>query len=213
MAVGFRLSILLLALAVSMDNFSTGFTYGLRKMKIPLKSLLIIAVCSGASLFLSVLFGKSLLHWIRPETANRIGGVILILIGGWVMIQFFRSNDEKEEEPGEKVVLNFEIRFLGVVIHILKKPMSADFDRSGAITGIEAVMLGIALSLDAFGAGIGAGIMGYSPFLLSFLVAGMSFLLVSSGIRLGMLFSRLQWIRKISFIPGVLLILIGICKF
>lgn len=213
MAVDFRLSILLLALAVSMDNFSTGFTYGLRKMKIPLKSLLIIAVCSGASLFLSVLFGKSLLHWIRPETANQIGGVILILIGGWVMIQFFRSNDEKEEEPGEKVVLNFEIRFLGVVIHILKKPMSADFDRSGAITGIEAVMLGIALSLDAFGAGIGAGIMGYSPFLLSFLVAGMSFLLVSSGIRLGMLFSRLQWIRKISFIPGVLLILIGICKF
>ncbi|NWN95800.1 MAG: manganese efflux pump, partial [Bacillus sp. (in: Bacteria)] len=129
MAVGFRLSILLLALAVSMDNFSTGFTYGLRKMKIPLKSLLIIAVCSGASLFLSVLFGKSLLHWIRPETANRIGGVILILIGAWVMVQFFRSNDEKEE-PGEKVVLNFEIRSLGVVIHILKKPTSADFDRS-----------------------------------------------------------------------------------
>ncbi|GER67021.1 putative membrane protein YtaF [Weizmannia acidilactici] len=210
--MGLQLSIWLLAFAVSLDNFSTGFTYGLRKMKIPLKSLIIIALCSGTSLFISMLFGKTLLHLMRPETANRLGGAILILIGLWVIIQFFLSNDEKED-PAEKVVLNLEIHSLGVVIHILKKPTSADFDRSGIITGIEAVMLGIALSLDAFGAGIGAAMMGYSPYLLSLLVAGMSFVLVSSGIRLGKLFSHLQWIQKVSFIPGILLIFIGICKF
>lgn len=31
-------SILLLAAAVSLDSFSVGFTYGLKEMKIPLKS-------------------------------------------------------------------------------------------------------------------------------------------------------------------------------
>ena len=41
--------------------------------------------------------------------------------------------------------------------------MSADIDKSGVINGIEAVLLGFALSIDAFGAGIGAAILGFSP--------------------------------------------------
>ena len=36
-------SFLLLAFAVSLDSFSVGFTYGLRKLKIPFKAILIIA--------------------------------------------------------------------------------------------------------------------------------------------------------------------------
>ncbi|KHD84401.1 sporulation membrane protein YtaF [Heyndrickxia ginsengihumi] len=212
----FKLSIFILAFAVSLDNFSTGFTYGLRKMRIPLKSVLIIAICSGVSLFISMLFGKSLLTFMQPEVANRIGGTILILIGAWVLFQFFRSRHEQEDDEAvleEKVVLNLEIRSLGFVIHILKKPTSADFDRSGTITGIEAFMLGIALSLDAFGAGIGAAMMGYSSYLLSILVTLMSFLFVSGGLKLGNIFSHLSWMKKVSFLPGILLILIGIYKF
>ena len=38
---------ILLALAVSLDSFSVGFTYGLRKMRIPFKSIMIIACCSA----------------------------------------------------------------------------------------------------------------------------------------------------------------------
>ena len=59
----------------------------------------------------------------------------------------------------KKLLFNWEIRSLGVVIHILKKPTRADFDRSGIITGLEALFLGVALSLDAFGAGIGAAML------------------------------------------------------
>lgn len=210
--MGFQLSLFLLAFAVSLDNFSTGFTYGLRKLRIPNKSILIIALCSGLSLFIAMLFGNILQKFMSPEFGNRFGGIILIAIGGWVLFQFFRSEKEVSE-PQEKVVLKLEIRSLGFVIQILKKPTSADFDQSGTITGIEAFMLGVALSLDAFGAGIGAAMLGYSPISLSLIVAMMSLILVSVGIRLGKVFSHLNWMQKVSFLPGILLILIGILKF
>ncbi|WP_081833596.1 manganese efflux pump [Geomicrobium sp. JCM 19055] len=49
-----------------------------------------------------------------------------------------------------------------MVIQILKKPTAADVDNSGTISVKEAVLLGVALSLDAFGAGFGASMLGYS---------------------------------------------------
>lgn len=58
-------SILLLALAVSLDSFSVGFTYGLRKMKIPLKAIIVIAFCSGTVMFISMLIGSFLTKFFR----------------------------------------------------------------------------------------------------------------------------------------------------
>lgn len=210
--MGFQLSLLMLAFAVSLDNFSAGFAYGLRKIKIPIKSVMIIAICSGFSLYVACFFGKILQSFLEPEFANRFGGIILILIGVWVLYQFFR-HEKDASTVNEKVVLNLEIRSLGVVINILKKPTTADFDNSGTINGIEAFMLGVALSLDAFGAGIGAALLGYSPIQLSISVAVMSFLFVTGGLKFGRMFSHLNWMQKISFLPGVLLILIGLLKF
>jgi putative sporulation protein YtaF len=108
--------------------------------------------------------------------------------------------------------VNFEIKSLGLVINILKKPMVADFDQSGSITGIEAFMLGVALSLDAFGAGIGAVMLGFSPLALAFAVAVMSSLLVFCGMKIGAILYRNSIIQKFTFIPGLLLIFIGIWK-
>jgi putative sporulation protein YtaF len=205
-------SIILLALAVSLDSFSVGFTYGLRKMRIPFKSIAIIACCSAMTLTIAMLLGHLLQQLMSPVFAEKMGGVILIIIGGWVIYQFFRSDKEKDLLPHEKVIINFEIKSLGIVIHILKKPMSADFDKSGTITGVEAFMLGLALSLDAFGAGIGAVMLGFSPGYLALAVALLSSLLVFLGIRIGSYFSQITWLQRFSFLPGILLIIIGIWK-
>ncbi len=147
-------SILLLALAVSLDSFSVGFTYGLRKMKIPFKAILVIACCSGAVMFISMLIGSFLTKFFPVYVTEKLGGLILVGIGAWVLYQFFKPAKDKEYLLHEKTLLNLEVRSLGIVIHILRKPMSADIDKSGVINGIEAVLLGFALSIDAFGAGI-----------------------------------------------------------
>ncbi|MGF7532290.1 sporulation membrane protein YtaF [Bacillus mexicanus] len=205
-------SILLLALAVSLDSFSVGFTYGLRKMKIPFKAIVIIACCSGVVMFISMLIGSFLTKFFPVYVTEKLGGLILVGIGAWVLYQFFKPEKDKEYLLHEKTLLNLEVRSLGIVIHILRKPMCADIDKSGVINGVEALLLGVALSIDAFGAGIGAAILGFSPIVMSISVAIMSSLFVSIGINAGHILSKWKWIDKMAFLPGILLITIGLWK-
>lgn len=205
-------SLLLLAFALSLDSFSVGFTYGLRKMVMPFKSVLIIACCTAVSLLIAVTIGHWLSRLLSPHITSALGGVILMGLGAGVLYQFFKPEKEKTLEKGEKTIVKIEIRSLGLVINILKKPMTADFDQSGTITGIEALMLGFALSLDSFGAGIGAAMLGYSPIYLALAVSVMSPLFVLLGIKSGSLLHRFDWVQKLTFLPGILLILIGVLK-
>ena len=89
------------------------------------------------------------------------------------IISIFRS-ERKEEPKQEEKVRKLEIASLGLVIQILRKPTVADFDKSGTISAGEALLLGIALSVDSFGAGIGASLLGYAPAMMAILVAVMS---------------------------------------
>ncbi|MFC4321047.1 sporulation membrane protein YtaF [Litchfieldia salsa] len=208
------ISLLVLAFAVSIDSFSVGFTYGLRKMKLPFKSIVMIACCSGFTLLLAMGFGNVVSTFLSPEFAEMIGGFVLVVIGGWILYQFFRPQTDSNEKVQQKSTLvKVEIKSLGLVIQILRRPMKADFDNSGTITGLEALLLGLALSLDAFGAGVGAALLGYSPWLMALFVAVMSSLFVTSGIKCGRFFSEMKWVEKFTFLPGVLLIVLGIWKF
>jgi putative sporulation protein YtaF len=206
------LLLLMLAFAVSLDSFSTGLTYGLRKMKIPLRSILIISFCSAGTLLAAMAIGGTAENILPEGIADKIGGLILIALGAFVLLQFFRSGKESAADE-EKILFNFEIESIGLVINIFKRPTAADFDRSGTITGVEAVMLGLALSLDAFGAGLGAALLGYSPLLLALTVMVMSMVFLSAGLKIGKSFAHMGWVQKVSFLPGVLLILIGVLRF
>ncbi|MYL62809.1 sporulation membrane protein YtaF [Bacillus hwajinpoensis] len=205
-------SLFFLAFAVSVDGFGVGLTYGLRRMKIPFKSILIISICSAISMLIAMGFGSLLQLWISDIVAQRIGGGILIALGGWVLYQMIRNNKEVEKTVSERILLHYEIRSLGVVISILRKPTTADFDDSGTITGIEAIMLGAALSLDAFGAGIGASMVGFPPIETSLLIACMSTLFLLLGLKFGNLTSNIKWMEKLSFLPGCLLIILGFMR-
>ncbi|ENQ3079235.1 sporulation membrane protein YtaF [Bacillus sp. WLY-B-L8] len=204
-------SLILLAFTLSLDSCSVGLTYGLRNVRIPLKSIIVIGICSAVVMILSMGIGHMIAQIFSPVLAKRIGGFVLVAIGAWVLYQFFQS-DKKEDTLQEEKVWNLEIASLGLVIQILRKPTVADFDKSGIISGIEALLLGMALSLDSFGAGIGASLLGYSPFMMAGLVAVMSSLFLFSGMKVGTVLSNMRWLQKFTFLPGVLLIIIGIWK-
>lgn len=200
----------MLAVAVSIDSFSVGFTYGLRKLKLPFHSFIIIAICSAVFFLLAMSIGKVIQMFVAPSAAEKLGGIILMLIGIWMLCQNVYVRRKKRKT--DQTLFHLEIKSLGIVIQVLEKPAVADFDKSGAITGIEALVLGIALSLDAVGAGVSAALLGYSPLFMSLTVATMSSLFVFSGIKTGTLFSKLHWVKKFSFVPGCLLMLVGILK-
>ncbi|MBS4208798.1 sporulation membrane protein YtaF [Bacillus sp. FJAT-50079] len=210
--MGFSFALLLLAMAISLDSFSTGLAYGLRKMRIPIRSIFIIAMCTAGSLGIAMLAGQLIQQFLSPSFANRLGGLILIFIGAFVVFQFLKKEKDHPQASEEKLVLKWEIKSLGVVIHILKKPTMADMDDSGTVTGLEALLLGLALSLDAFGAGIGAAMLGFSPLLLATSAAVMSCLFLTCGLHIGRFFSKSSWMQKLAFLPGVLLMVIGMLK-
>ncbi len=227
-------SLILLSFAVSLDGFGVGVTYGVRKIRIPLKSIGIISFCSGLVIFLAMLAGTLLLRVVPPQAASAAGALILMAIGIWALIQLARSGEKTDEgyrpesESGEPLnggrggrpparsarleVWSLEIRRWGIIVQILRTPSAADMDRSGTIAGGEAFLLGAALSLDAFGAGIGAAMVGFAPPTTALLIAASSGLFLHLGTRFGYKVSGCRWIRQLSALPGVMLILMGLFK-
>lgn len=225
------LPLIVLALAVSLDGFGAGASYGLRKIKIPLLSVAIIALMSGVVMYVSMHAGVWLAAFFSPNLAKMMGAIILIGIGLWAVRQMLRQNggeeaaplscEEREPPDGagtanaasiKSMLLSIEVKRLGLVIQILRTPSVADVDRSGAISPSEAALLGLALSLDAFGAGIGAAFIGFSPLLTAAVVSAASGSFIYAGLRMGFKAAHLPWIRRLSIVPGCMLILIGLLK-
>ncbi|AIQ40506.1 manganese efflux pump [Paenibacillus sp. FSL R7-0297] len=234
------LSLLLLAFALSLDGFGVGITYGLRKMKIPLLSIMIISLCSGVVICVSMQVGVLLAKVVSPHAASSIGAVILVLMGCWSLFQMLTQKEKEQGEaelgagdglpdrqalletaaaairedagPLKPAVFSLELRHLGVVIQILRTPSSADMDASGSISSMEAMVLGIALSLDAFGAGLGAALLGFSPVSTSLMIAVFSGTFLLLGMKTGLRLSGSYWMKHAAVLPALLLIAMGIMK-
>jgi putative sporulation protein YtaF len=65
-------------------------------------------------------------------------------------------------------------------------PVRADFDNSKDINIFEASVLGVVLSTNALTNGVGAGMLGFSPVLISLLAATGSFFSVWAGCHFGL---------------------------
>lgn len=202
-------ALVLLAFAVSLDSFTVGITYGMRKVTIPPKSFLIILLCTFIILMLAMGVGSIIEMFISYEAAETLGGAILVAIGIWVMYQFFTSQSTDTEM--EKVI-ELKIKPFSIIIKILKKPMEADIDKSGSISSIEALFLGIALSLDAFGAGIGAALIDLPLILFPIVISLSSMCFVLVGLYMGKIMTNARWMKSLSILPGLALIVLGLFK-
>lgn len=206
------IALLLLAFAVSLDSFTVGLTYGMRKVTIPTRSLIIILFCTFFILMLAMGIGSIIELFISYDAAERLGGTILIGIGIWVLYQFLTSQKNTAVTGKDYKVIEFEIKPFSIIIKILKKPMEADFDKSGNISSIEAFFLGIALSLDAFGAGIGAALIDLPPILFPIAISISSMCFVLVGINIGKIIKNTRWMKSLTVLPGLALIALGLFK-
>lgn len=208
---------LLLIIAVSLDSFGVGVSYGLRRILVPKVVLLIIMLCSGTMVFMSMSIGVFLTTYISFETIEIFGGTILISIG---CVSFYSAktsgksrkslqnnfiSNKKQQRQRNRYLKNIKLIFT-----VLKNSQEADVDKSGSISVKEGFLLGVVLGLDAFGAGFGAALIGYSPVLTSILIAVISATFLLLGIKSGFIISKFNWASKMKLIPSILLIGIGI---
>lgn len=198
----------LFAMALSLDSLGVGISYGLQKIKISPAALVVICCCSAAVLAVSMLVGQFLTKIIAVETVRLLGAGLLIGLGTFSLIKGLIEVFQQPEGP----ILKLNVSSLGIVIQVLKEPASADADRSGIVTGKEAFLLGLALSMDSFGAGIGAALLGLEMLSTSLCVGICAFAFISLGERIGQQLGAVQKYQKMALLPGMILICIGISR-
>ena len=202
---------LLFALAVSMDGFGVGLTYGFRKIKVPFKSMVIIFLVSALVISISMGFGKLITSFIDPSITQILSACLLMALGCWILLKSWLES-KKDGIKEAVMVFKWQIPSLGIAIQILCEPDLADADASGIISPWEAFYLGIALALDAFGAGLALAIAGFSITLTMLTVGICQCIMLFIGINFGKIGIPEHVCGKVVYIPGVILLLLGIWK-
>ena len=167
-------SAFIFALVVSIDNFTVGIAYGVKKIKINLSSNILIGLISSLGTLLSMTLGLVIIKVISAKTANLFGCVILLTLGIYFLIDFFKksfkTNGSRQQNEHDYSVYQA----------LLNYPEFGDVDKSGSLDAKESILLAFALALNNFGLGIGVGITGINIFqatILTFIISIISILI------------------------------------
>lgn len=215
---------ILLALCVSIDSLGIGITYGLKNTKILFSAKFILFICSSIITCIAILIGSTLSGIFPNYITNFIGCILLCFMGFFIVFQSLikdnkiindKSNNNMNLNKQSEKVYQFFIKFLGITIQIIRNPNYSDLDNSNIIDSKEALYLGIALSLDSFGVGIGSGVLGLNFIIFPIIVSLFQLIFLSLGSFWG---KKIRNISKMpeniwSLLSGFLLILIGLSKF
>lgn len=185
------ISSFLFALSANADNFVVGLSYGVKKIEIGIKSNLIISIITMLGTIISMWLSKIIVGYIPMGFANMIGGIMLILIGGWTIV-----------EP--------LVKSIRPPVGILKNPDKADRDKSSHIDSKEAVTLAFALSINNIGLGIGASITGLNIFLTGGFTFIFSIIMIVFGYFVGSYYLSTIFNKKATIISGIIIMALGI---
>lgn len=192
------LEMLILLIIFSIDTLLVCSTYAIRKIKIPLKSILIISFICSISLFISLNISKCLNHIINKNISNIITFIILIMLGLYNIY-------------GDKIKYKLSKKNKNKLIDIFIDETKADLNNSKNLDYKEAIILSVILSFDSLLGGISIGFIKYNIFF----VLSLSFLINIIFIILGnILGSKIdKYINfNTSYISGIILIMLGILK-
>jgi putative sporulation protein YtaF len=206
------LSIMLLAVSSSLDNFGVGVSYGLRKICIPLSLNLVIAFVNSCGTLFSMLFGKGVSGFMQPSTAGYLGAFLLIGIGLWIIVMEFRKRKaERSPSPvSDQKPSVVKKNLFSRIISLIDDPFAAGGLCSGQVTMREGAILAAALTLSNISTGIAAGMIGFNPALTTIAVFNCSVLAIAIGEKIGH-YSGAGIIKGISGIAaGLLLAFIGL---
>ena len=178
---------LMLSISSSLDAIGIGITYGLRKTKFSILSGIIFFIVSFTATTISIFLGNIIKNIFSPDFTTFLGAALIIGIGIYAILESFKKDKNND----------------------------FDFDNSNDINNKEAFCLSLSLTMDSLCIGIGSSMLGINNYLFPLFVPTLHLVFLLLGDILG---KHLVNISKIpnsiwSIISGVLLIIIGLCKF
>ena len=150
----FIFSSILLAFSASLDSLIIGIAYGIKKIRIKFSINIIIALIVTLGTFLSMLLGAILGNFIPGYICNYIGAILLIAVGIWMTIDYYKDQKSLSSDTTDSDDINNDLIDSLNYDEILTKNKTADIDGSGNIELKEAVSLALALSINNFALGI-----------------------------------------------------------
>lgn len=165
------ISALLFGISANIDTFVLGFSYGIKKQHIPIATNLMISLITFFGTLLSIGIGIQLAGFLSSELSQVAGSLILILLG-----------------------LYYCWKYLWARLQILRKgnssgAVSLSMQSESYLSQKETFALGIALTINNAGMGIGASFAGIHFLLTSVTTFFLSALFLIAGNRLGTRFA------------------------
>ncbi len=160
---------------------------------------------AGIALFI----GDQMEILFSPVLGQWLGAGILIVLGLrqiWGAVFPKRTNSSVQ-------AFNRSFRLLGLTIQIIREPVQGDLNRSGIIEPYEALLLGLSLSVDMLGAGIGISLSGSATLWLAPLVGITQSVCLAVGQQMGQRLRKSSWGNHFyGCIAGSMLCLLGIFR-
>lgn len=176
------ITVLLLALSSSIDNFGVGISYGIRGIRVGFLANFIISIIAFIFSEVGILSGQYISKVFPGTLSNVIGALFLFVIGLRIVLLTIPRKKQQQMSPKK---LSEDETASSAITGYLSSPEKADLDHSGDISFFEAIVLGIAVSMNALTNGLGVGLIGLSPFAISLSAAVFSFFAIWLGVVLG----------------------------
>ena len=201
---------ILLVLSLCVDACIASFAYGTNKIKIPVKSSIILTTISTLFLMLSVGLGSFLQEMIPKQMANSICFIILFFLGFMRLFEGVLKNylNKKALSPNniEVTLFNFKL-----VLNVYADVTLADLDHSKSLSPKEALYLGVALSLDSLIVGFGAALAPISLLQVTILSIIFNFTAIIVGCFIGSKCAEKINV-DLSWLSGAILIVLALLK-
>lgn len=203
----------LVALAICIDTFTIGLSYGMKGIKIPKISVLVINVITVLVLYISILLGDVVGGLFSSSISSIISFLMLFGLGAFFIIKgYFEDLIDKKEDDENKEITKIKLSRLEIIIAITADHAKADMNVSGDIDFKEAIYLGTALSLDSLGVGFGSAIAQINIVQVITFAFLLNLLAVTLGLFVGKKIKNTTKNLKTSLISGSILMILGISK-
>lgn len=204
------ISSILLAISSSLDNFVIGITYGIKNIRIKFSINIIIALIVTLGTFISMALGAFLCNFIPIYICKYIGAGLLIIVGIYMGISFFK--EQKELKESKLYSLDNTTNIIESLNYddILNCNKTADINHSGNIEFKEAISLALALSINNFSLGLGTSMSGINIPLATFFTFIFSILTIIIGLKIGNSFLSKIFGKYSGLLSSIIIILMGI---
>lgn len=198
--------IILLIICLSLDGLVASLSYGVEQIKIPYKSTFIINFINTTTFIFAMFIGQIIGDLINSNILKLISFLILFSLGLWKILEY--SCKKYFTKNKNKTFKMFDIKF---ILQIANDSTIADKDKSKTLSSLEAISLGLALSLDGICAGLSVGLT-YSNYISIFLcVFSITYTMFAIGNVIGNSLSQKRKIN-LSWLSGIILLILSFTK-